>query len=123
MQNINELARSSSAAAASTQRASASAALRAGEGIQVVDLSGQPARAQIVRQGYDVPAVAIHGGGPFAVAAAPAEPAPAPGAGPASVWVPATAAAHPATPARTGQVAARPDSRPREPHDDRPVRR
>jgi len=59
MQNINELALSSSAAAASTQRASASAALRASEGIQVVDLSGQPARAQIVRQGYDVPAVAI----------------------------------------------------------------
>jgi hypothetical protein len=28
-------------------------------GIQFVDLSGEPAKAQIVRQGYDVPAVAI----------------------------------------------------------------
>ena len=29
-------------------------------GVQFVDLSGQPAKAQIVRQGYEVPAVAVN---------------------------------------------------------------
>src|SRR5262249_1179222 len=42
-------------AAVAAQRASTAAT----QNIQVVDLSGEPARAQIVRQGFGVPAVAV----------------------------------------------------------------